>query len=139
MVADVADKRVFASELWLGDELFGFGVGHRIRPLSGCLEIGKLIGGGFCVSNEQIQLGNLGEYYTDMLKLEAFIKNSSLTAQAENLLCTRLYQRTQYRNNVLEHLAWKRQISVEELKKQILTRTAIQLSQNEFIDIDSDE
>ncbi|MCG8362162.1 MAG: hypothetical protein MJA27_02370 [Pseudanabaenales cyanobacterium] len=78
---------------------------------------------------------NLGEYYTDMLQLEAFIKNSSLSVQAETLLRTHLFHRTQYRNQVLEHLAWKRQISVEELKKQILTSTATQLSQDEFIDM----
>lgn len=88
------------------------------------------------MSDEQIQLGNLGEYYTDMLRLEAFIKNSSLTAQAETLLRTQLFQRTKYRNEVLEHLAWKRQISVEELRKQILTGTATQLTQGEFIEME---
>ncbi|MCG8365131.1 MAG: hypothetical protein MJA27_17605 [Pseudanabaenales cyanobacterium] len=88
------------------------------------------------MSEELIHLGNLGEYYTDMLELEAFIKNSSLTVQAETLLRTHLFQRTKYRNEALEHLAWKRQISVEELKKQILTRTAVQLSQDEFIDME---
>ena len=72
-----------------------------------------------------------------MLRLEAFIKNSSLSAQAETLLRTYLFHRTQYRNKVLEHLAWKRQISVEELKKQILTSAATQLSADEFIDIES--
>ena len=87
------------------------------------------------MSEEQIRLRNLGEYYTDMLQLEAFIKNSSLTAQAETLLRTQLFQRTKYRSEVLEHLAWKRQISLEELKKQILTGTATQLSQNEFIEM----
>ena len=88
------------------------------------------------MSEELIHLGNVGEYYTDMLELEAFIKNSSLTVQAETLLRTHLFQRTKYRNEALEHLAWKRQISVEELKKQILTRTAVQLSQDEFIDME---
>ena len=88
------------------------------------------------MSDEQIHLGNLGEYYTDMLQLEAFIKHSSLTAQAETLLRTQLFQRTKYRNEVLEHLAWKRQISLEELKKQILTNTAAQLSQSEFIEME---
>ncbi|MDJ0702102.1 MAG: hypothetical protein QNJ46_02380 [Leptolyngbyaceae cyanobacterium MO_188.B28] len=88
------------------------------------------------MSDEQIHLGNLGEYYTDMLKLEAFIKHSSLTAQAETLLRTQLFQRTKYRNEVLEHLAWKRQVSIEELKKQILTDTATQLSQSEFIEME---
>lgn len=83
--------------------------------------------------DEQIHLERLGEYYTDMLQLEAFIKNSTLTAQAENLLCTRLFRRTEYRNEVLEHLAWKRQIGVEELKQQILTSAATQLAQDEFI------
>ena len=87
------------------------------------------------MSNEQIQLDNLGEYYTDMLQLEAFIKNSSLTAQAETLLRTHLFQRTKYRNEALEHLAWKRQISMAELKKQILTGKATQLSQNEFTEM----
>ena len=87
------------------------------------------------MSEEQIHLGNLGEYYTDMLQLEAFIKNSSLTAQAETLLRTQLFQRTKYRNEVLEHLAWKRHISLDDLKKQILKKTAVQLSQNEFIEM----
>lgn len=86
--------------------------------------------------DEGIHLENLGEYYTDMLQLESFIKNSSLTAQAETLLRTCLFRRTQYRNEVLEHLAWKRQISVEALKKQILTSTATQLAPDEFMELE---
>ena len=71
-----------------------------------------------------------------MLQLESFIKNSSLSAQAETLLRTCLFKRTQYRNEVLEHLAWKRQISVETLKKEILISKATPLSHDEFMDME---
>lgn len=86
------------------------------------------------MADERIQLGNLGEDYIHMLRLEAFIKASSLSRQAESLLCTHLYKQTQFRNDVLERLAWKRQISVEELKSQVLASTAPRLSQDELID-----
>ena len=86
--------------------------------------------------DEGIHLENLGEYYTDMLQLESFIKKSSLSAQAETLLRTCLFKRAQYRNEMLEHLAWKRQISVDALKKQILISSATQLSQDEIMDME---
>ena len=77
------------------------------------------------MTNERIQLGNLGKNYVDMLRMETFIRASSLTRQAESLLCNLLDKRTQYRDDVLERLALKRQLSVEELKKQILTNTDV--------------
>ena len=73
----------------------------------------------------RIQIRDPGEYYTDMLKLEAFLKGGrSLGEEACNLLSARLMQRAEIRNEMLHHLAIKRGISRDDLVLAILNGTA---------------
>ena len=73
----------------------------------------------------RIQIRDPGEFYADMLKLEAFLKGGrSLGEEACNLLCARLMQRAEVRDNMLNHLAMKRGISRDDLVLAILNGTA---------------
>ena len=73
----------------------------------------------------RIQIRDPGEFYTDMLRIEAFLKGGrSLGEEACNLLCARLMQRAEIRNEMLDHLALKRGISRDELVLAILNGTA---------------
>lgn len=92
--------------------------------------------GGDLVADERLYLRNLGEYYTDQLRQEAFIKDSPLATQAGSMLRAYLNKRTEYRNKVLTYLAWKRRITLDELKRQIALGEAKQLSQAEFKELE---
>lgn len=65
-------------------------------------------------------LPDLGEYYSDMLAIEAWIKERPVATEAANLLCAKLQEREATRNAKLDHLASKRGISREELIQMIL-------------------
>ncbi len=84
---------------------------------------------------KRINIRNLGEYYTDMLRIEAFIKDSAITTQAGSMLRAYLNKRTAYRDRVVEYLAWKRGISPDDMKMQIISGEAAQLSQEELIEL----
>lgn len=81
----------------------------------------------------RITLNKLGEYYTEMLRQEAFIMDNALSAQAGSLLRNFLNMRTESRDRKLSFLAWRRGITVEELKRQIGSGEADQLSMPEYI------
>jgi hypothetical protein len=66
----------------------------------------------------------LGEFYEDLLAIDAWINNRTGAAQANSLLCAKLMQRqTEIRDRV-EYLAEKRNISAKEMWIQILNGTA---------------
>ena len=88
------------------------------------------------MADERIYLNKLGEYYTDMLRQEAFIKDSPLSTQAVTMLRTCLNQRGASRDDKLAYLAWKRRISLDELKRQIALGEAKQMTQSEFIEME---
>lgn len=62
----------------------------------------------------------LGEYYQDLLTIDAFIAGRTPSAQAGSLLCAKLQEREPRIKERLEYLANKRGITVEELTSQIL-------------------
>jgi len=72
------------------------------------------------------------EWYMDLLTIEAWIKGRSLSDEACNLLCARLMQREQYRNQALEHMARKRGITSSQMIEEILRGTAEQLTSEEY-------
>ena len=84
---------------------------------------------------KRISIRNLGEYYSDMLRIEAFIKDSAPTTQAATMLRAYLNKRTAYRDRVVEYLAWKRGITPEEMKMLIITGKANQLSQDDLVEL----
>jgi hypothetical protein len=78
------------------------------------------------------------EWYYDLLQVEAWIKNRSLSDEACNLLCARLMQRENYRNEALDHLARKRGITRQQLIDDILKGTAKPMSAEEYRSIEQD-
>lgn len=80
----------------------------------------------------RIQVPYLGEHYNDMLLLEAWIKNRSAASEAQSLLCSVLMRREAARNAILERLAKKRGITVEELAAAILLGAATHLTPEEY-------
>jgi hypothetical protein len=69
---------------------------------------------------ERLYVAPLGEIYMDALKYEAWLKNRSLSAEANSLLCSALMKREEYRDRMLGEMAAKRGISVDQLKSMIL-------------------
>jgi len=68
---------------------------------------------------EKIQVG-VGEYYSYLLKWDAWINNRTKSAQASSLLCAKLQEREVKIFERLEFLAKLRSLSVEELKLTIV-------------------
>ncbi len=86
----------------------------------------------------RIQIRDPGEFYTDMLRIEAFLKGGrSLGEEACNLLCARLMQRAEIRDEMLDHLAMKRGVSREDLVLAILNGTAESVDRSEVNKDDS--
>jgi hypothetical protein len=84
----------------------------------------------------RIQIRDPGEFYADMLALEAYLKGGrSLGEEACNLLCARLMQRREIRGEMLQHLAMKRGVSADELIVTILKGEAKPISAEEFREI----
>lgn len=81
---------------------------------------------------QKLAVATLGEYYLDALKVEAFLKERSLDQEANSLLCAKLYERTEARGRMVQYLAQKRGISVEEMQRQIIAGTVQPVSTEEL-------
>jgi hypothetical protein len=89
---------------------------------------------------ERLSIRDLGEYYRDMLTLEAWLKGGrSLGDEACNLLCARLMGRKDIRAEMLRHLARKRRIEPGELVESILLGNAEPITQDEHREIVASE
>jgi hypothetical protein len=86
----------------------------------------------FMAKTKRIQIPDLGEYYNDMLRIEAVLKNRTLPQEASILLCATLHQREEHRRRMVEYLAHKRQISFEEMWQQLLDGTYAPLASEEL-------
>ncbi|NEP42971.1 MAG: hypothetical protein F6K35_28600 [Okeania sp. SIO2H7] len=75
---------------------------------------------------------NTGEYFADLLAIDAWCRGVSRAVQGSHLLCLKLQEREAIIETRLEHLAWKRGISVEDLKAQILRGEAERLKPDEI-------
>ena len=84
------------------------------------------------VALDRFYVAGLGEYYSDALKIEAWLKNRSIQAEAGSLLTDKLIQREAQRMKILEDLARKRKISAEELIDQILCDRAEGMSPEDY-------
>lgn len=82
--------------------------------------------------SRRLQIPDLGEYYNDMLRIEAALKNRTLPQEANSLLCAMLQQRDEKRHRMVEHLARKRQISFDEMWQQLLDGTYAPLASDEL-------
>lgn len=65
----------------------------------------------------------LGEFYTDLLTVDAWLNNRSRAGQANILLCAKLQDRQKLIKERLDYIANKRGITTDELWKQIVDGT----------------
>jgi len=73
---------------------------------------------------KRIFISPMGEAYLDALTIEAWLKNRSVSMEAQSLLCAMLKKRQEYREKMVAELAEKRGIPPSELKAQILAGKA---------------
>ena len=81
--------------------------------------------------DRRLALPALGEYYNDILTLDAWINNRSRVVQAQNLLCAKLQEREIRIKERIEYIAKKRGITSEQLWELILSGIAEQLEADE--------
>jgi hypothetical protein len=81
--------------------------------------------------DRRLALPALGEYYNDILTLDAWINNRSRVVQAQNLLCAKLQEREIRIKERIEYIAKKRGITSEQLWDLILSGIAEQLEADE--------
>lgn len=87
----------------------------------------------------QVVVSGVGEWYLDMLAIDAWINSRSIGAQASGLLCTKVQEREARIKERLAYLAEKRKISVKELTNQILTGQAVRLMPHEVVLEDTEQ
>ena len=97
--------------------------------ITGLKPVGKLT---------KIQLAPLGEYYADLLTLDAWINGRANSGQAHNLLCSKLMQREAMIKERVEYLARKRGVDPDLLWLQILKGEAEPIDADE-IQLPSDD
>lgn len=91
------------------------------------------------MASERLQISKPGEYYMDALRLEAFLKNNTIAGEAKSLICARLMQRQDYRNEMLDWVARKRGVSRQELIDAILSGEADKLTASESAQVKEKE
>jgi hypothetical protein len=72
-------------------------------------------------ATERSYISYPGEYYDDAWTIEAALKGRNKTAEGASLLCAKLQEREARRNQMVQYLAKKRNISFEEMWNQLLT------------------
>ncbi|NET90185.1 MAG: hypothetical protein F6K45_19165 [Kamptonema sp. SIO1D9] len=82
----------------------------------------------------RLLISPLGEYYEDLLALDAWINARSKANQANSLLCSKLQEREGRIKERIEYLAKKRGIDSEELQLQILKGEAQRLTPDDLPD-----
>lgn len=82
-----------------------------------------------------LRIQNLGEPYSDALIVEAFLKDRTVAAEANSLLCSTLYRRRDDRRTMVEELARKRGIGYEEMWDQIVTGEAQQMMPEQYSEL----
>lgn len=83
----------------------------------------------------RLSIPSLGEWYYDLLKIDAWINDRTIASQATSLLCAKLYQREETIQARLEYLAQKRGIPKQELWFQILRNEADPVDSEDIPDI----
>lgn len=88
--------------------------------------------GGSRMATERFYIAQPGEIYYDMLKVEAWLKRRTMSAEGTSILCSRLMQREEYRNRLVAELARKRGITFEQMWDDILCDRAVYMTPNEY-------
>jgi hypothetical protein len=84
------------------------------------------------MATDRFYISALGEYYSDCLKVEAFVKQRTMANEGNSLLCGKLMEREAKRAAIVAYLAGKRGISPEQMWNDILSDRAQPLSADEF-------
>ncbi|MCC5662005.1 hypothetical protein LC608_34850 [Nostoc sp. XA010] len=74
--------------------------------------------------DERLAIPGLGEYYNDVLTVDAWVNGRTKVVQAQSLLCAKLQERDKLIKERVEYLAKKRGITFDEMWEQILNNTA---------------
>jgi hypothetical protein len=89
--------------------------------------------------DERLSLPALGEWYDDLLRLDAWINNRTVASQGQSLLCAKLQEREGRIRDRVEYFALKRGISTSEMWSQILAGKAERVTQSELVEVSKDE
>ncbi|MEA5497365.1 hypothetical protein VB834_01810 [Limnoraphis robusta Tam1] len=89
--------------------------------------------------DERLLIAAIGEYYLDLLNIDAWINQRARSTQASSLLCSKLMQREPIIRERVAYLAKKRGISSDEMWFQILRGTAERIDNNEITFPDGNE
>jgi len=81
---------------------------------------------------ERLQVAPLGEYYEDLLTVDAWIEDRPKSAQANTLLCNTLQEREPKLRERVAYLAKKRGIDPQEFWIAILKGNAEKISHEEI-------
>lgn len=81
---------------------------------------------------ERLFIGELGEYYNDLLTVDSAINNRTAPSQANALLCSKLQERESRVKERVQYLADKRGISFKEMWNQLLTGNYQKLNPEEY-------
>ena len=74
--------------------------------------------------DERLAIPALGEYYNDILTVDAWVNGRTKVVQAQSLLCAKLQERDKLIKERVEYLAKKRGITFDEMWEQIVNGTA---------------
>jgi hypothetical protein len=85
--------------------------------------------------SERLQIPALGEWYQDLLKIDAAINDRSEPMQANSLLCAKLQEREPKIRERVKYLADKRKISVPEMWDQLLTGSFERITPEEYAEL----
>lgn len=80
---------------------------------------------------DRFSISALGEWYRDLLAIDAWINARTDSAQANSLLCAKLQERESRIKERVEYLAKKRGVDPEILWQQIIKGTAKEVSGDE--------
>jgi len=80
-----------------------------------------------------LQLSALGEYYADILAVDAWVNGRAPSGQAHSLLCSKLMQREDRVKERVAYLARKRGVDPDILWLQILKGEAEPLDTDEIV------
>jgi hypothetical protein len=86
---------------------------------------------------ERLQIPPIGEWYQDLLAIDAAINDRSEPVQASGLLCTKLQEREPKIRDRVQYLARKRGLTFDEMWDAILTGKFEKLSPDEYAEIKS--
>ena len=85
--------------------------------------------------SERLQIPSLGEWYGDLLAVDARINDRSEPTQAHALLCSKLQEREARIKERVDYLARKRGISSEEMWRQLVTGEYEKISPDEWAEM----